>query len=240
MAVIRVKRNGTAAGSLLGGELAVSSNNLYFGPFINGDSPASAVKLANQNSENIFTNTNTFRVQGGAGFAFQNAAGNLTQKYFVNDDGYLRTNIPIGSLTGTMLVNADYVNEKLQGLDVKASVVAASTTNIPGSYTTTNGGTFTFTSKGVWVPDGVAVTLNDRVLIKNQTNNKNNGIYKIITLGASGVATVLQRTDDANSLLELSSAFVFVRNGNTFADTGWTCTIGNTTTATPVIDAVIP
>ena len=127
-----------------------------------------------------------------------------------------------------MLVTADYVNEKLQGLDVKDSVVAASTTDIPGSYAVVGGlGVFTFATAYIWVLDGITVAFGDRVLLKNQTNNYNNGIYKITTLGTATVPTVLQRTSDADSLYELSSAFVFVERGNTLADTGWTCTISS-------------
>lgn len=251
MAVIRVKRKtgspGIGTDTLKEGELGISGSYLGWGPNTGGDTSVVAKFAAVQNDTNTFSQNNTFsggnltlQVATNKQISFQNTAGNLTNKYYVGPDGYLRTDIANGSLTGTMLVNADYVNDKLQGLDVKASVVAASTSNIPGSYTTPNGiGTFTFTSKGVWEPDGVAVTLNDRVLIKNQTDNKNNGIYKIITLGADGVATVLQRTDDANSLLELSSAFVFVENGNTFADTGWTCTVSSTSISTIPVDSVL-
>jgi len=55
-------------------------------------------------------------------------------------------------------------------------------------------------------------------LVKNQTSQANNGIY----LSGTGAWT---RTPDANTWNELVSAFVFVEQGTTQADTGWTCTV---------------
>lgn len=98
----------------------------------------------------------------------------------------------------------NYVDNVAQGLDVKASVIAATTGNI--------------TLSGTQTIDGVAVGVGDRVLVKNQTAPAQNGIY----VAASGAWT---RASDADTWDELRSAFTFVEQGSTQADTGWVCTI---------------
>lgn len=108
-----------------------------------------------------------------------------------------------------------YVDNVAQGLDVKASVRAATTANI--------------TLSGTQTIDGVAVVAADRVLVKNQTAASENGIY-------AAAAGAWSRTTDADTYNELISAFVFVEEGTVNADTGWVCTInaGGTLGTTPI------
>jgi hypothetical protein len=108
-----------------------------------------------------------------------------------------------------------YVDQVAQGLDVKASVVAATTANI--------------TLSGAQTIDGVSIVAGNRVLVKNQTATQDNGIYV-----ASN--TSWSRSADANTWDELVSAYTFVETGSTYADTGWVCTVnaGGTLGTTPV------
>lgn len=66
--------------------------------------------------------------------------------------------------------------------------------------------------------DGYRVGTGQRVLIKNQTDAKENGIYIVQASGAP------VRAPDANAGAELPSAAVFVSGGTTNADTAWVCT----------------
>ena len=113
----------------------------------------------------------------------------------------------------------NYVDNVAQGLDVKGSVVATTTGNITLSGLATQ-------ANGDWAS---TLSANARVLVKNQTNAAQNGIY----VAASGAWT---RSDDANTWDELVSAFTFVETGSTQADTGWVCTVdaGGTLGTTPV------
>jgi hypothetical protein len=108
-----------------------------------------------------------------------------------------------------------YVDTVAQGLDVKASVLAATTANI--------------TLSGAQTIDGVSVVAGDRVLVKNQTAQADNGIY----VAASGAWA---RSADANTWDELVSAYTFVEQGTANADTGYVCTInkGGTLGTTPI------
>lgn len=109
----------------------------------------------------------------------------------------------------------NYVDSVAQGLDVKTSVVAATTANITLSAPQTI--------------DGISVIAGDRVLVKNQTTASANGIYVV----AAGAWT---RAVDADTWAELISAFVFVERGTINADTGYVCTVdpGGTLNSTNV------
>ena len=97
-----------------------------------------------------------------------------------------------------------YVDALAQGIDAKASVVVATTANI--------------TLSGTQTIDGVAVSVGDRVLVKDQSTASQNGIY----LCASSTWT---RTTDADSWTELVAAFTFVEKGTSNSDSGWICTV---------------
>jgi len=123
-----------------------------------------------------------------------------------------------------------YVDSVANGLDVKDSVDLASTANIAGTYS--NGaGTITAGSNGALTVDGVAVALNDRILLKDQTDPKQNGIYRVSTLGTGSAAYVLTRTPDADAASEITGgAFVFVEKGSANADNGYVFTHDGTPT----------
>ena len=123
-----------------------------------------------------------------------------------------------------------YVDSVANGLDVKDSVNLASTANISGTYN--NGaGTITAGSNGALTVDGVAVALNDRLLLKDQTDAKQNGIYRVSTLGTGSAAYVLTRTPDADAASEITGgAFVFVEKGTAGADNGYVFTHDGTPT----------
>jgi hypothetical protein len=108
----------------------------------------------------------------------------------------------------TDAANKGYVDSVAQGLDTKASVVAATTTD----------GTLATAFDNGSVVDGVTLVTGDRILIKNQTDATANGIYVV---AASGAPT---RSADMNDGSEFPSAYVFVEQGTVNADTGWVCT----------------
>ncbi len=102
-----------------------------------------------------------------------------------------------------------YVDAVKTGLDVKDSVVAASTGNGTLSSAYENGDTL----------DGVTLATNDRILLKDQSTGSENGIY---TVNSSGAPT---RATDFDSNAEVTSgAFTFVTEGTANGDSGFVLT----------------
>jgi len=107
----------------------------------------------------------------------------------------------------------------------------------------TSGVGATLTNAGTQVAltiDGIALSLNDRVLVYNQSNAAHNGIYTVTTVGSGSVNWVLTRATDADSFaigdadgLGSGDAF-YVKEGTTGAgelyvmNTSGTITFGTT------------
>ena len=122
------------------------------------------------------------------------------------------TQDPVSALE---LATKQYVDAVAQGLDPKASCVAATTANI--------------TLSGTQTIDSVVLIAGDRCLVKDQTLSQDNGIYLV----ASGAWT---RATDMDNWLEVPGAFTFIEQGTLYADTGWVCTsnAGGTLGTTPI------
>jgi len=149
-------------------------------------------------------------------------ASDAATKGYVDTADNLKLNLAGGTMSGAIAmgtnkitglgtptadadaVTKSYVDAIAQGIDAKASVVAASTANL--------------TLSGAQTIDGVSVIAGDRVLVKDQTTASANGIY----LCASGSWT---RTTDADTYAELVAAYTFVEGGTVNANNGFICTI---------------
>lgn len=96
-----------------------------------------------------------------------------------------------------------YVDNLVTGLDFKQSCRAATTSNI--------------TLSGLQTIDGVTVIAGNRVLVKNQTDAKENGIYTV------DVSVWTRAADADNSpIIEISSGmYCFIEEGTINASTGW-------------------
>lgn len=114
-------------------------------------------------------------------------------------------------------VNIDVASS---GLDIKASVRVATTANLTASFANnvlTNTGTL-----AALTIDTVALTLNDRVLVWNQTSALQNGIYTVTAVGSASVAWSLTRASDANtSALVVKGMFCFVSEGSANKNKGF-------------------
>lgn len=121
-------------------------------------------------------------------------------------------NQPVGNLD---LCNKTYVDAAIVGISWKQPVVAATLSS-------------NITLSGTQSIDGVSVVAGNRVLVKNQTNQAENGIY----IAAAGSWS---RSADANAWDELVSALVFIESGSQ-AGTAWYCPVqpGGTLGVTPI------
>jgi len=137
------------------------------------------------------------------------------------------------------------------GIHYHTAVRVESPINLNASYDNgTSGVGATLTNTGTLAAisiDGVALSLNDRVLVYNQTNAAHNGVYYVSTVGDGATAWVLTRTTDTDSYgasdpnsLGEGDAF-FVSEGDTGAgelyvmNTSGTITFGTTNITFSVI-----
>ena len=111
--------------------------------------------------------------------------------------------------------NKAYVDALASGLEWKQEARAATTT--AGTLATS----FTATT----VIDGYTLVLGDRLLIKNQASQIENGIYTV-TAGAP------TRTADANTTASLNNATLIITNGTANKNTSWTQTTADPTIGT--------
>ena len=122
-------------------------------------------------------------------------------------DGSTLSNIRVATTPSDIndAASKSYVDATANGLDVKASVRAA----------TTAAGTLASDFANGDAIDGVTLATNDRILIKDQADGSENGIY---TVNASGAPT---RATDFDADAEVTAgAFTFVEEGTTNGDTG--------------------
>ena len=126
------------------------------------------------------------------------------------------------------VANKAYVDQVAQGLDTKPSCKAATTANLAATYnngTAGVGATLTADINGAISVDDIALSLNDRVLVKDQTDATENGIYKVTTVGDGSTDFVLTRATPEDQPAELSGgAFVFVEEGTIGSNNGYTFT----------------
>lgn len=107
-----------------------------------------------------------------------------------------------------------YVDAYLEGLAWKDDVRVATTSNISLSTPPST-------------IDGVTLSVNDRILVKDQTDPKENGIYVY-----NGSGSPLTRAPDADNGSELNAAVVSVREGTANSGTTWRQTTPNPTIGT--------
>lgn len=103
--------------------------------------------------------------------------------------------------------NKQYVDNLVQGLSAKQSVLVATTS--PGVLATSFAAGQTI--------DGVVLSLTDRILLKDQAAPAENGIY-IVTAGTP------TRSLDMDTWAEVVGAFTFVEEGTANASSGWVST----------------
>ena len=138
----------------------------------------------------------------------QVVSSNATELNLLSGITAIDTDLSTVAGTHTTLVSAlaakTYIDNTRSGLEVKDSVVVATTANI--------------TLSGTQTIDGIAVTAGQRVLVKDQTTASQNGIY-VVAAGA------WSRSTDADTAAEFNSGvFFFVEKGTDNADNGFVMT----------------
>ena len=165
--------------------------------------------------------------QDSAGVVVQQSFGAITATSAALTTGTVSTT----PASNTDIANKQYVDGLVtQGISYHEPVFVESPNTAGNLNATYNNGSSgvgaTLTNAGTQVAltiDGVLMAVNKRVLIYNQTNQAENGVYTVTTVGDGSTNWVLTRATDADTYglrdpnaLGYNDAF-FVTNGNTGA-----------------------
>ena len=235
MAIIKIKRGNKAnlpstanAGEPL---LAIDTGELFYGDNSGNTQPVKVHKnnLFGLSAEGFYPDADKTKLAGVTSGATKTEASGTNGKIKINGTDTTVYTHPSthpatmitssvngisGSDVDTILENLKaYADAMKQGLDIKDSVKAATTGNISLS--------------GLQTIDGISISSGDRVLVKNQTDTKANGIYT----ASSGSWS---RAVDADASADVTSGmFVFVESGSANASSGWVlATTGSITLGT--------
>lgn len=98
-------------------------------------------------------------------------------------------------------------------LDFKDSVRVATTTALPAN--TFGANVLTANANGALPQiDGITLTTSDRLLVKDEPNAQNNGIYTVTDLGSAGTPWILTRATDADTDAEVTNGmYMYVGEG---------------------------
>lgn len=179
------------------------------------------------------TALNATYAQGGTTPTVDSISGNKTITFTAAhglsvDDGIVFTN-SFNGLTGgaaywvyatpsatSITVSDTYHGPEVDTLTNGTSLAEPSRANPGVGATLTNAGT-----NAALAIDGITLSVNDRVLVYQQTNAYENGIYVVTTVGDGSTPWVLTRASDANKYIPYSSSglgkgsYVFVLQGAT-------------------------
>jgi len=137
------------------------------------------------------------------------------------------------------LATKQYVDLVTAGVNYHAPVIAASVSNLSANYSNGSSGvgaTLTAdTNRAFSTLDGQTVSVGQRILIKDQTSQLQNGIYTLTTVGSGAAPWVITRATDNDATPELANGDVVnitggtVNSGKTFVNsTTGTITVGTT------------
>lgn len=179
------------------GNVAVNTITLGSSSLNPGQTTTDIAGLTSVTVDNINVDGNT--VSTSTGDLTLNPTGNVD----VNSNRIINLAEPVNDQDAATKY---YVDAARSGLDIKNSVRAATTAAITLASDLENGDTL----------DGVTLATGDRVLVKNQVDASENGIYVVAASGAPS------RSTDADQPAELNAGtFVFVEEGTVNDNTGF-------------------
>ena len=197
---------GTIDGTVIGGAsaAAITGTTITATTFTDGTASISSGDITGVTSlavDNVTVNGNDISTT--------NSNGNLT----LTPNGNGTVTVPSGykdrsGFGATSLVSKEYVDAVKVGLDFKDSVRVATT-----------GSNISLSSAPAAI-DGVTLSSDDRVLVKDQSSGAENGIYVF-----NGSGSAMTRATDADANAEVTSGmFTFVTEGSVNADSGFVLT----------------
>lgn len=168
------------------------------------------------------------------------SAGNVLVQYEFNTINATTANITTANLTSgtisttptnnTDIVNKQYADAIASGIHFHEAVELATTAALPANTYNNGasgvGATLTANANGALSVDSTLTVVNNRVLVKNEVTQANNGVYVVTQVGSAGTPYILTRATDfdtAGSGVDQidEGDFFLVTGGTANANTAW-------------------
>ena len=243
----------TSSGSLtLGGTLAVlpsnfasqTANTVLAAPNGSAGTPtfrslvAADVPILNQNTTGTASNVTGIVavLNGGTGASVAGTARtNLGAAASGANTDITSIALTTGSISatptgGTDIVNKAYADSIASGINFHQSVRLATAAALPANTynngTSGVGATLTANANGALTVDGVAAVVGNRILVKNEVTQANNGVYTVTQVGNGSTPYILTRATDfdtsGSGVNKIDAGdFFLVTAGSTLSNTSW-------------------
>ena len=168
------------------------------------------------------------------------SAGNVLVQYEFNTINATTANITTANLTSgtisttptsnTDIVNKQYADAIASGIHFHEAVDLATTAALPANTynngTSGVGATLTANANGALSVDSTLTVVSNRILVKNQVTQANNGVYTVTQVGSAGTPYILTRATDFDTagtgVDQIDEGdFFLVTSGTVNANTAW-------------------
>ena len=209
-----------------------AANVVYAGPASGAAAPSSFRALVTADLPNSGASASTYGSQSVVPVIAVNAKGQVTSATNtpINAVSLTTGTISTAPTNGTDIVNKTYADSIAAGINFHQACRLASTAALP-TCTYNNGSsgvgaTLTATANAALSVDGTAVVLANRILVKNQANQAQNGVYVVTQTGSGAAPFILTRATDYNTagtgVGQIDAGdFFFITAGTVNANTSW-------------------
>ena len=138
--------------------------------------------------------------------------------------------ITTAPVNGTDIVNKQYADAIASGIHFHEAVDLATTTALPANTYNNGasgvGATLTATANGALSVDSTLTVVTNRILVKNEVTQANNGVYVVTQVGSAGTPYILTRAADFDTagtgVDQIDEGdFFLVTSGTVNANTAW-------------------
>jgi hypothetical protein len=234
-AVVTVNGKGlVTAATTLSGDATSSGSTLTLAT-VNGSPQSDTFRKITVNGKGLVTATSAVSptdITTALAYTPVNKAGDIMAGYLI---------LNADPITGLGAATKQYVDGVASGITIHAACVTSTTAAlVTSTYNNGVGGvgaTLTEFGNGALGTIGgyAGLMVNDRLLVKDQVSQLENGIYVVTDLGSGGSPWILTRADDFDNSPSgevIAGATTFIQNG-TLTGTQWTViTIGTITVGT--------